>query len=268
MPRTLYYGSMGPEVRQLQQGLNRLPTRLPSLVPDGQFGNKTRSRTLEFQSSNKIAADGVVGPMTWDLLLKLLQQVAQGGVPTIPDMPAGVLDFVRPLVLVIAQQQIGKVDFSQYVNNRPLGVDFLIELFRVAANVQLTDANFRNKGTGDWNWEPWINDQDKNKSWCGVFAVYCYQKAGIPVTWDFFRGCPSVPMKLSAFSASFAAGIKPADIGCVASKSHHFLIESVNGSGLKPSLTTIDGNTEWGRIQRRNTHQVGLDQFNYYKYAR
>lgn len=65
MPRTLSFGSTGPEVRQLQEGLNKLPTKLAALVPDGQFGSRTRSRVVEFQGGHQLAADGIVGPMTW-----------------------------------------------------------------------------------------------------------------------------------------------------------------------------------------------------------
>lgn len=267
MPRTLMFGSTGPEVRQLQEGLNKLPTHLPQLVPDGQFGGKTKARVQEFQSGNKLTPDGIVGPLTWESLLALLAQVAQGGVPVVPGLPGGAYAAMRPLVLTIAQQHMGAVDFSVRIGNRPKGLDFLIEMFKFAANVQLTDANFRKNGTGDWHWKPWVGLKTQEKSWCGIFAVYCYRKAGIPVSWDIGRGGPVGPLKLASWSSNFAAGIRQADIGCVATQSHHFLIESVDGSGPAPGLTTIDGNTEWGRIQRKTVHRVGKDNFNHYQLA-
>lgn len=267
MPPTLYAGSTGPFVRQLQEGLNQLKSQLAPLATDGQFGGKTRSRVLEFQSGGKLAADGVVGPMTWELLARLLQQVAQGGVPVMPAMPASTFDLLRPLVLTVAQQHLGMVDFSQMVGGRPRGLDFLIEMFRFAANVNLTETNFRKGGNGAWHWKPWVGNTAQEKSWCGVFAVYCYRKAGIPVRWDLGIGGPVGPIKLAAFSPSFAADIKPGDIGGVATQSHHFLIESVTGSGPLPSLTSIDGNTDWGRIVRKNVHKVGKDNFNYYRFT-
>lgn len=266
MPRTLSFGSTGPEVRQLQEGLNKLPTKLAALVPDGQFGSRTRSRVVEFQGGHQLAADGIVGPMTWELLLRLLQQVAQGGVPVVPAMNGSTYDLLRPLVLTIAQQHLGTVDFSQRPGGRPKGLDFLIEMFRVAANVQLAETNFRKNGNGDWYWKPWIGIKGQEKSWCGIFAVYCMRKAGVPVSWDLGRGGPVGPLKMASFSGSFVADIKPANIGVVASQNHHFLIETI-GSGAAPGLTTIDGNTEWGRIQRRNTHRVGGDNFNYYRFT-
>lgn len=265
MPRTLRFGTFGDDVRQLQEGLNKLPTRLARLVVDGQFGQRTLGRVRELQGDHGLSPDGVVGPLTWEKLIALVAQFAHGGIPIAPEMPANAFDALRPLVLTIAQQHLGRVDFSQRIAGRPKGLDFLIEMFQFAANVQLTERNFRKNGTADWTWQPWIGLKTQEKSWCGVFAVYCYRKAGIPVQWDLGRGGPLGPLKLASFSPSFAAQIRPADIGAVATKSHHFLIESAEGNGPLPKLTTIDGNLTFGRIERRQVHQVGKDNFNYYK---
>lgn len=264
MPRTLAFGSVGNDVTQLQQQLNTLPSKQTTLATDGQFGGKTRSRVVEFQSGTGLAADGMVGPITWDKLLALLAQVAQGGVPIVPGLPGAAYAPLRPLVMTIAQQCMGKVDFSITRAGKPMGLDFLIEMFRFAANVQLTEANFRKDGNGAWTWIPWIGLKTQQKSWCGVFAVYCYRKAGMPISWDLGRGGPVGQIQLAKWRPDFASGIQQADIGCVKTQSHHFLIESVDGSGPTPSLTSIDGNLEWGRIQRRTSHRVGTDNFNYY----
>lgn len=267
MPATLSLGSVGPLVKQLQDGLNQLVSRLPRLVPDGQFGPKTRSRVQELQSSNQLSADGVVGPMTWELLARLLQQVAQGGLPTVANMSSSTFDTLRPLVLVLAQQHMGKVDFGQMINGRPKGIDFIKEVFEFAASTRLTDANFRTNGTGAWAPTPWVGQHHHVKSWCGIFAVYCYRKAGIPVRWDLGVGGPVGPIRLRTFRHDFAALLKPGDIGCVGTNTHHFLIETIHGSGPLPRLTTIDGNTEQGRIQRRDKHRVGTDNFNAYEFT-
>jgi hypothetical protein len=263
---TLMYGSQGSFVTTLQQGLNKLPTALPRLVEDGIYGGKTTSRVKEFQSSKGLVSDGVTGPLTWQALLALLQQVAQGGVP---EVPAGAYDAMRPLVLLVAQQHFGMVDFSVMSGGRPKGLDFLIHMFDYAASAKLTDANFRDPATGGWIWTPWVGLPTQRKSWCGVFAIYCYKKSGIPVRWDMGLGGPIGPVKLNSFKPNFAAGIKQADIGCVQTQNHHFLIESVEGGGPLPAVSSIDGNTDWGRIQRRSpanatAHKVGKDNFNYY----
>lgn len=267
MPANLSLGSVGPLVKQLQEGLNQLASQLPKLASDGQFGPKTRSRVQELQTRNQLVSDGIVGPLTWELLARLLQQVAQGGVPTMTEMTSSTFDTLRPLVLLIAQRHTGQVDFGQMVNGRPRGIDFVKEVFDFAANIQLSDANFRDKGTGSWIATPWVGNTSHLKSWCGIFAIYCYRKAGIPVRWDIGRGGPVGPIKLRTFSPGFAASLKPGDIGCVREQNHHFLIETINGGGPLPPLTSIDGNTLYGRIQRRNKHQVGVDNFNAYEFT-
>jgi hypothetical protein len=257
---TLRYASTGADVARVQQGLNLLPTVLPRLTVDGIFGAKTTARVREFQGTNKLQADGVVGPLTWELLAKLLAQIG-GGVPAVVHP----YDALRPLVLMIAQKHMGSVDFLKLVNGRPKGIDFIIEIFRVAANTTITDAAFK-LPNGAWTQEPLVGGQ--HKSWCGIFAVYCYRMAGIPVSWNMVTGRPVGPLAINSWSPSFAAGIQRADIGAVRKKSHHFLIESVEG-GPVPRMTTIDGNQYAGQIHRipsasAGAHQVGVDNFNYY----
>ena len=53
-------GSKGALVKQLQKALN--------LASDGIFGSLTEERVKEFQFSNGLKSDGVVGPATWAIL--------------------------------------------------------------------------------------------------------------------------------------------------------------------------------------------------------
>lgn len=270
MHPTLRYGSRGSDVVDLQNGLNRLPSRLARLQSDGVYGAKTLGRVRELQSSHRLVPDGITGPKTWKLLSDLLAAVQGGGMPATPKPTASspgasAGDPQRTQVLMIAQQHLGSVDFQQMQGGRPKGLDFLIEMFRVATGRALTDENFIDPKTHAWTQQPWIgNPTEVRKSWCGIFCVYCYRKAGLAVSWDLAAGKPVGPIRLNHFSSHFVADIKRADIGCVATHSHHFLIESVDGGGYTPSLTTIDGNQAWGRILRRSTHRVGTDNFNYY----
>ena len=207
MPATLSFGSVGPLVKQLQEGLNQLVSRLPRLVPDGRFGPKTRTRVQELQTSNRLSADGIVGPMTWELLARLLQQVAAGGLTVLPGMQASSFDVLRPLVLSFAQMHMGKVDFSQMVGGRPRGIDFVKEVFQFAANQTLTDTNFRANGTGGWMPTPWVGVHGHVKSWCGIFAVYCYRKAGhirVDILVGHFKGRRKWIAELMASIAAFA----------------------------------------------------------------
>ena len=71
----LRIGSTGPLVTELQKSLNLLPTRLAALSVDGIFGRLTRGRVMEFQGGNKLAPDGIVGPLTTDLIHQLLDRL-------------------------------------------------------------------------------------------------------------------------------------------------------------------------------------------------
>lgn len=71
-------GSKGPEVRKLQEALNKNGSKL---TVDGDFGKNTEDAVKKFQKKAKLKADGKVGPMT-EAALK-----AGGPLPvmTVPD---------------------------------------------------------------------------------------------------------------------------------------------------------------------------------------
>ena len=52
---TVYYGSYGETVKQLQQALNQVGY---SLDVDGGFGEKTRAAVLDYQRKNGLRVDG------------------------------------------------------------------------------------------------------------------------------------------------------------------------------------------------------------------
>lgn len=86
----LSIGASGSQVRELQGFLNLLPTRLPLLATDGRFGPKTRDRVQEFQRSNHLAPDGIVGPLTMNMITDALRLL--GLLPLPPAVQA-----VRPI---------------------------------------------------------------------------------------------------------------------------------------------------------------------------
>ncbi|MFT7642524.1 MAG: hypothetical protein ACI9G1_004282 [Pirellulaceae bacterium] len=57
-------GSRGPEVRTLQEALNRNLYPNPNLVVDGIFGANTQTAVRAFQRQASISIDGVAGPQT------------------------------------------------------------------------------------------------------------------------------------------------------------------------------------------------------------
>lgn len=63
---TLYWGSSGPSVTQVQ---NRLKSWGYYNGPaDGSYGAGTFNAVKSFQAKNGLAADGVVGPLTWQAM--------------------------------------------------------------------------------------------------------------------------------------------------------------------------------------------------------
>jgi hypothetical protein len=71
MSRLIQQGLKGADVRAVQDVLNFHIRRLTPLVVDGDFGPLTHSRVVEFQKSNNLKADGIVGPNT---MIKLFEE--------------------------------------------------------------------------------------------------------------------------------------------------------------------------------------------------
>jgi len=69
----LRLGSFGDAVRQVQRCLNNISNRHPSIpkvAEDGIFGTSTRLAVIEFQRLFDLEQDGVVGPMTWNRIMR------------------------------------------------------------------------------------------------------------------------------------------------------------------------------------------------------
>jgi len=153
--RTLRYASTGQDVAQLQKGLNLMPTELAPLKPDG-----------------------ITGPLTWQAFLNLLARVQKGVPPVVPSLTTGAVDAPRPIVLTIAQQHFGVVDFRQLQNGPPkVPLDFLLcskscrtrffvpfsrlltglalLIWGVAACAQTAFLDFSTAGQYDASFNPW-----------------------------------------------------------------------------------------------------------------
>jgi peptidoglycan hydrolase-like protein with peptidoglycan-binding domain len=147
----LAIGSIGPQVRELQGFLNLLPTALPRLAPDAQFGPKTRGRVQEFQRTNNLVPDGIAGPLTMDAIVEFLKRL---GVLPLPPFLQGA---VRP----INQQILGMA-----------GVDNLIQQIFPPIMVVST-ASFR---PGDQRNLPNFSTSAGRTGRLGIFAA---QKGGV-----------------------------------------------------------------------------------------
>ncbi len=64
MPTTIKPGDTGDDVKRLQRVFARMKVLGPDNV-DGIFGASTEQAVKDFQQSNGLAVDGVVGPITW-----------------------------------------------------------------------------------------------------------------------------------------------------------------------------------------------------------
>jgi hypothetical protein len=64
--RVYYLGSHGPEVKQIQEALQKAGLYRGPL--DGDFGGGTHAAVLAFQKKSKLTPDGRVGPQTWEAL--------------------------------------------------------------------------------------------------------------------------------------------------------------------------------------------------------
>lgn len=65
-------GASGTHVRTVQQAINRVASRVPSILhlsEDGVFGPITRSSVMAFQRHFGLTQDGIVGPVTWARLM-------------------------------------------------------------------------------------------------------------------------------------------------------------------------------------------------------
>ena len=69
----LRVGSSGANVRLMQTYLNTIRivyTSIPYLVVDGAFGERTRQAVVAFQREFVLAPDGIIGPITWNEIVR------------------------------------------------------------------------------------------------------------------------------------------------------------------------------------------------------
>lgn len=71
---SLAEGQSGAEVRRLQNYINqaaRTHPYIPTVAADGQFGPQTAAAVRAIQQNNGISVTGLVGPVTWDTIVRL-----------------------------------------------------------------------------------------------------------------------------------------------------------------------------------------------------
>lgn len=261
---TLRIGSFGDAVRLLQQALNLAPTKLPRLTPDAQFGPKTHNRVTEFQSQQKVAPDGVVGPVTWGVLKPFLDQIL--GIIDNNTKPSTDDSALRQRIVDVATNSFnmwgwgesGSVTpdgsqriaaargFGPAVNGRRQrqGGVALATIYSMASaggsNCLTISTEIETVYQQDPEKHPdrrtKLNQQDIG-SWCGIFTAYCYRAAGFKITWDDVKHQRKQFFDIIPPNAE----VLPGDIGVYHPLlNHHFLV--IAPSKNSEHVYSIDGN--------------------------
>lgn len=81
----LSIGSRGNDVLIMQQNLNKISDRYPSipeLVEDGIFGSGTKNSVMAFQKQFGLTQDGIIGPVTWNKIIEVANgEMGTGSTP-------------------------------------------------------------------------------------------------------------------------------------------------------------------------------------------
>lgn len=259
---TLRLGSVGPAVRELQSLLNRLPTALKRLVEDGQFGLGTRGRVIEFQKRQQLSDDGVVGPITWEALLALINSHGAALVSAIIS-PAHE-SAARSTIVNVALQQLkafgGFEPPASLLKPAIAGALCANPLTRARQGGAQLAAIFTAAGVSSASKCPMISVQAEQMyqrvhttaernildipSWCGIFALYVLRVSGLrlsdwPLKWSIGSVQPKDEFRLLGASEAPLPGdlgIKLRSNGAVIN--HHFVVVAAGGD----TVSSVDGN--------------------------
>ena len=257
------FGAVGEAVAVLQKALNIAPTQLPRLQEDASFGPKTHSRVIEFQGQKNAVRDGVVGPITWELLEPFIQQllkIVDQNMPGSSDEATqrqrivdiatasfnswgwGTAGTVTPdgSPRIAGARGVGPAAFTK----RPRqGGATLAGIFAIAnaggANCLTISADieaiYQKEPKSDSDRQA-INQQDIG-SWCGIFAAYCYRASGLKIGWNELR--QQLPQYFDSLRPTDA--VQKGDIGVYdPSINHHFIVVEDAAAGAR--VHSIDGN--------------------------
>lgn len=275
MRPTLTLGSAGPSVVEAQSKLNLGVTSHARLDVDGLFGPMTGTRVREFQRQKQLGVDGVVGPATWAALDALAED---GNLSTPEGVPPQVVT-VPPTAASAGslRERIIEIAMSQASPEPGVVSDLRTIVETINGQNRTVRAGWRQlkryfdeavEGWSEGNWTPvalhgiqtpgsripldGMKYEPPNRpgvSWCGIFATWVLQQAGLPVRWRRFSGVIGVP-KISG-----SAGMQPGDIA-VQTNTHHFIVTGIQGN----QVMSINGNSDFQSIlvkpQQRSSIQA------------
>lgn len=150
MPATIRRGSRGSDVLKLQQLLNQKSVPSPGLKVDGDFGARTEGAVRAYQTAQRLAVDGVVGPMTWSRLESGVPVPVMPAPTPGPSVPGGVGS--EPAWMAAARREIGVKEMAGAAHHPRI-----IEYHATTSLKATTDET----------------------AWCASFVNWCLRQAGV-----------------------------------------------------------------------------------------
>lgn len=251
---TIKKGSTGAAVKYCQE---RLSTKGFHVTPDGDFGAKTDAAVRQFQASENLKPDGVVGPNTWSrLLVETTAQppkdlLAEERNNLIAKIPVEAPEIVRH-TLKYAIGYLGEKEVPEGSNRGP-GIDPLVASYntywKIGDNVgrpwcAMAVASWIALGCGytipaqkwsDWPNHPWWNPKTGGGAYRGSSSDV--EKLAKSKGW-WTAAKSSVKAPAGAYF-TMSRGSSGSDAASSPSAGHTGLIVCDNGDG---TVTTIEGN--------------------------
>jgi peptidoglycan hydrolase-like protein with peptidoglycan-binding domain len=238
MPPMLQYGSVGPYVAQLQDWLNKLPSDLDPLEVDGNYGRFTTDRVSEFQEANDLDVDGVAGPLTWDEIYDVMNQLFHD--PTLGQRlrVVGVARVEAQLGSYVKMKLGQGMDYDDpQMRQYRQGYDRVLNYFRTS----LSARDFQTYQDDVIHLTTW-GQVEPMLHWCGIFALWAIKTACISGlgNWVVGSGISSV----SGFRATSTPRV--GDVGYIDNGFNHHVILADDPfvEGMARKIRTIEGNSD------------------------
>jgi len=165
-------GSTGPNVVVIQVALNRIAQNYPAIpkIPanDGIFGTRTESTVRSFQQIFNLTPDGIVGPATWNAIVRLYTAVTSLAELRSQGQQFYAINWVAPNSLSVGDtgEKVRQLQYmlsvlSDFIPSiPPLNIDGIFGA-RTRASVIAAQGRFRLPETGSVDAETWDRIYDQ-----------------------------------------------------------------------------------------------------------
>ncbi len=176
---------------------------------------------------------------------QLEEPAAEPAVETVKE--ADNAESVRQQIVGLVESMVGKVQNKAGEDGNKIGWQNLKNFYEVAYKIDDLEK--------ERSW--WMKDikgvGKKVNDWCGIFGVWAWRKAGLPVYWNTrIIGCP-YRGKLQLLGPGDIVIIKKS----VNPYNHHCIVKSVDGE----NVVTVDGNQGMDSIQIKNRKLKDIEIF-------